>query len=72
MTTTDAGAHERLYYGFSVTHCLPVGMVGHGAAGTGTVIRPDTVRQYASEAGFGWFEVTPIENDLWRFYLLTP
>ena len=68
----DAGAGERLYYGFSVTHCLPVGMVGQGAAGTGTVIRPDTVRRYASEAGFGGFEVTPVEHDLWRFYLLTP
>lgn len=26
---------ERFYYGFSVLHCLPVGMVGEGAAGTG-------------------------------------
>ena len=35
---------ERLYYGFSILHCLPVGMVGEGAAGTGTVMRADTVR----------------------------
>ena len=34
---------ERIYYGFSVLHCLPVGMVGDGAAGTGTVMRPATV-----------------------------
>jgi 2-polyprenyl-3-methyl-5-hydroxy-6-metoxy-1,4-benzoquinol methylase len=63
---------ERLFYGFSVFHCLPVGMVGEGAAGTGTVMRADTVRRYADEAGFSSFEVLPIENDFWRFYLLRP
>jgi hypothetical protein len=63
---------ERMYYGFSILHCLPVGMVGEGAAGTGTVMRSDTVRRYAEEAGFGGFEVLPIENDFYRFYRLTP
>jgi 2-polyprenyl-3-methyl-5-hydroxy-6-metoxy-1,4-benzoquinol methylase len=63
---------ERMYYGFSILHCLPVGMVGDGAAGTGTVMRSDTVRRYAEEAGFGGFEVLPIENDFYRFYRLTP
>jgi 2-polyprenyl-3-methyl-5-hydroxy-6-metoxy-1,4-benzoquinol methylase len=63
---------ERLYYGFSILHCLPVGMVGEGAAGTGTVMRAETVRRFAEEAGFGDFEVLPIENDLYRFYRLTP
>jgi len=70
--TAPAGETERLYYGFSVFHCLPVGMVGKGAAGTGTVIRPATVRRYAEEAGFSSCEVLPIENDFWRFYLLRP
>jgi SAM-dependent methyltransferase len=68
----DAGDVERLYYGFSVLHCLPVGMVGENAAGTGTVMREDTVRGYAQQAGFAGFEVAPIENDFWRFYMLTP
>jgi 2-polyprenyl-3-methyl-5-hydroxy-6-metoxy-1,4-benzoquinol methylase len=63
---------ERFYYGFSILHCLPVGMVGEGAAGTGTVMRADTVRRYAKEAGFAGFEVLPIENDFYRFYRLTP
>jgi SAM-dependent methyltransferase len=63
---------ERLCYGFSILHCLPVGMVGEGAAGTGTVMRADTVRRYAEEAGFGGFDVLPIENDFYRFYRLTP
>ncbi len=63
---------ERLYYGFSVVHCLPVGMVGENPAGTGTVMRPETVRRYATEAGFSGFEVLPIESDFFRFYRLTP
>ncbi len=67
-----AGDVERLCYGSSVLHCLPVGMVGENAAGTGTVMREDTVRSYARRAGFADLEVAPIENDFWRFYLLTP
>jgi hypothetical protein len=63
---------ERLYYGFSILHCLPVGMVGEGAVGTGTVMRPATVDAYARDAGFAEVEVAPIENDIWRFYLLRP
>jgi 2-polyprenyl-3-methyl-5-hydroxy-6-metoxy-1,4-benzoquinol methylase len=70
--TAPASEVERLFYGFSVFHCLPVGMIGEGAAGTGTVIRADTVRRYAHEAGFSSCEVLPIENDFWRFYLLRP
>ena len=70
--TAPASEVERLFYGFSVFHCLPVGMIGEGAAGTGTVIRADTVRRYAEEAGFSSCEVLPIENDFWRFYLLRP
>ncbi len=70
--TAPADDLERFYYGFSVLHCLPVGMVGDGAAGTGTVMRADTVRRYAEEAGFRGFEVLPIENDFYRFYRLAP
>jgi 2-polyprenyl-3-methyl-5-hydroxy-6-metoxy-1,4-benzoquinol methylase len=70
--TAPGDEMERLYYGFSILHCLPVGMVGEGAAGTGTVMRADTVRRYADEAGFRGFEVLPIENEFYRFYRLTP
>ena len=45
-------------------------MVGDDPAGTGTVMRADTVRHYATEAGFTCFDVLPIDNDFWRFYLL--
>src|ERR687895_1484922 len=70
--TAPGDEMERLYYGFSILHCLPVGMVGEGAAGTGTVMRAETVRRYAKEAGFAGFDVLPIENDFYRFYRLTP
>jgi 2-polyprenyl-3-methyl-5-hydroxy-6-metoxy-1,4-benzoquinol methylase len=61
---------ERLYYGFSILSCLPSGMVGPDAAGTGTVMRADTLRRYATEAGFSRVDVLPIDNDFWRFYFL--
>lgn len=70
--TAPASERERLYYGFSILACLPSGMVGPDPAGTGTVMRADTLRRYATEAGFARVDVLPIENDSWRFYLLTP
>ena len=63
---------ERLNYGFSVLHCLAVGMAESPSAGTGTVMRPPTLRRYAAEAGFRAVEILPIENDFWRFYRLMP
>lgn len=68
----EAGEVERLYYGFSVLHCLPVGMVGDDPAGTGTVMRAGTVRGYAEAAGLTRMEIAPIDNDFWRFYVLRP
>src|SRR2546423_1549436 len=70
--TAPASEVERLYYGFSVFHCLPVGMVGENAARTGTVMRAKTVRGYADEEGFASCEGLPIDYDFWRFYLLVP
>ncbi|HEU4427056.1 MAG TPA: class I SAM-dependent methyltransferase, partial [Pilimelia sp.] len=43
---------ERLMYGFSVLICLPDGLAHPQSAGTGTVMRPDKLREYAREAGF--------------------
>lgn len=68
--TPDGNEIEPLLYGFSVLHCLPVGMVDEPATGTGTVMRPDTLEEYASEAGFSNVEVLPIENLFFRFYRL--
>ena len=61
---------ERFMYGWSALHCLPVGMVDPPAVGTGTVMRPATLRRYANEAGFNKVEILPIEHDFWRFYRL--
>lgn len=60
---------ERLNYGFSVLHCLPATRAEGTAVEAGTVLRPDTVREYAAQAGLTC-TVLPIENDLWRFYRL--
>ncbi|MEE8457333.1 MAG: methyltransferase domain-containing protein [Acidimicrobiia bacterium] len=66
----DAGEVEQLMYGFSNFICLPDGMSTPHSAGTGTVMRPDTLRRYAREAGFRDIEILPIETDTWRFYRL--
>jgi 2-polyprenyl-3-methyl-5-hydroxy-6-metoxy-1,4-benzoquinol methylase len=63
---------EGMMYGFSILHCLPVGMAEPPAAGTGAVMRPDTLRRYATEAGFRGVEVLPIDNFFFRFYRLHP
>ncbi len=63
---------ERMMYGWSVLHCLPVGMSDQPSAGTGTAMRPDTLREYTLAAGFGDVEILPIKNDFWRFYRLRP
>ncbi len=61
---------ERFFYAASVLHCLPVGRSESPSAATGTVMRPDTLRDYAREAGFTDTETLPIEHDLFRFYRL--
>ncbi|WP_205849702.1 class I SAM-dependent methyltransferase [Nakamurella flava] len=64
---------ERMLYAFSVTVCLPDGLSSSPSVGTGTVMRPDTLRRYASEAGFSDVEVLPTgEFGFWRFYALNP
>jgi SAM-dependent methyltransferase len=61
---------ERLMYTYSVLCCLPVGLADTPSAGTGTVMRTDTLRRYASDAGFADVEVLPIEHEVFRFYRL--
>ncbi len=62
---------ERYMYGFSVLHCLPVGLAEQPSVGTGTVIRESTMRKYADEAGFQRVEILPVESDFFRFYRMT-
>jgi SAM-dependent methyltransferase len=61
---------ERLMYGFSILHCLPVGMADQPSAGTGTVMRAPTLSLYAKEAGFRDVEILRVDNPLFRFYRL--
>jgi SAM-dependent methyltransferase len=68
--TPDDGGIDWMLYGFSVLHCLPVGMTAEDAAGTGTVMRCGTFERYARHAGFGRTEILPIENEFFRFYRL--
>lgn len=66
--TASGDPIERLLYGFSILHCLPVGRVAEESAETGTVMRPETFRRYAGDAGFSSVEELPIEHDMFRFY----
>lgn len=64
---------ERLMYGFSFLVCLPAGLSEEHSVGTGTVMRPDTFRRYAGEAGFKEVEILDqVEHDFLRFYQLRP
>jgi len=67
-----AGDQEVYIYGWSVMGCLASSMGDPSFAQTGAVMRPDTVRRYALEAGFDRVEVLPIEDVQWRFYRLLP
>jgi SAM-dependent methyltransferase len=63
---------ERLMYGFSLLVCLPDGLAHPRSVGTGTVMRPDTLRGYARAAGFAGVEVLSIDDfGFWRFYRLS-
>jgi 2-polyprenyl-3-methyl-5-hydroxy-6-metoxy-1,4-benzoquinol methylase len=71
--TAPGDAVERLMYGFSFLVCLPSGLSEQPSAATGTVMRPDTFRRYAAEAGFQHVEILDqVEHDFLRFYRLTP
>jgi 2-polyprenyl-3-methyl-5-hydroxy-6-metoxy-1,4-benzoquinol methylase len=61
---------ERFQYATSVLHCLPAGLVGDGAAGTGTVMRPDAVRSVARQAGFSEVLACDLDDRLHRLYRL--
>jgi SAM-dependent methyltransferase len=62
---------DRIMYGFSLLVCLPDGLAHAGSVGTGTVMRPETLRRYAREAGFSDVTTLPIDDfGFWRFYKL--
>lgn len=70
--TAPADDRERYVYGWSVMGCLGGAMGEPGTAATGAVMRPDTLRRYAADAGFERVDMFPVENDYFHFYVLTP
>lgn len=62
---------DRLMYGYSLFICLPDGLSHRPSVGTGTVMRPSTLRRYAREAGFADIRVLEDGFGFWRFYELT-
>ncbi|WP_205328191.1 trans-aconitate 2-methyltransferase [Glycomyces sp. YM15] len=68
--TDDGDLIERFQFGWSVVHCLPATMAEDPVEANGTMLRTPTLARWAQEAGFTYFQVAPIENDFWRFYLL--
>lgn len=69
--TAPADEIERFQYATSVLHCLPACLAGEDSAGTGTVMRPSTVRDYARQAGFADATVIPVDDRFHRLYRLT-
>ncbi|WP_082813044.1 class I SAM-dependent methyltransferase [Cellulomonas timonensis] len=70
--SAPASAAERLFYGYSLTVCLPDALAEEPSAGTGTVMRPDVLAGYARAAGFSGTEVLDVDHDTFRFYRLAP
>jgi len=72
LFTAPGDEIERAMYGYSVLFCLPNTRADEGSVATGTVIRPETMRRYATDAGFSRVTVLPIPNDVFRLYRLDP
>jgi 2-polyprenyl-3-methyl-5-hydroxy-6-metoxy-1,4-benzoquinol methylase len=68
--TVPTNEMERFFYAFSTMHCLAVSMQ-NGGVGTGTVMRGDTLRSYAAEAGFATVEVLDVEHPQFVLYRLS-
>jgi 2-polyprenyl-3-methyl-5-hydroxy-6-metoxy-1,4-benzoquinol methylase len=63
---------ERMMYGWSITHCLPTAMAEQPSAAIGTVIREDTVRDLAAQAGLSRVDVLDADGGFFRLYELRP
>jgi hypothetical protein len=71
--TAQGNDVEWMMYGWSVLHCLPVGMADGGGCHcgrTGTAMRTDTLWNYTKAAGFQDIEILEIDNFFFRFYRL--
>ena len=68
--TVPSNPTERFLYSFSPLHCLAVS-IQDGGAGTGTVMRADTLRDYAERAGFSTVDVLDVDHPQFRLYRLS-
>jgi SAM-dependent methyltransferase len=64
------GDFERFSYLVSVLHCLPTALAQQPSAGLGAIVREDTLKQLAADAGFASFAVAPVDHPMVRFYEL--
>jgi 2-polyprenyl-3-methyl-5-hydroxy-6-metoxy-1,4-benzoquinol methylase len=63
---------QRFFAAASVIWCTPQGRVEADSEVIGAVMRPSTLRELATEAGFGSVDTVPIEHPFWKFYRLNP
>ena len=70
--TAPASVQEQYHYAWSVIACLPAAMGDPDTAATGAVMRPATLRGYATQAGFRDTEILPVQAGTLRLYRLTP
>jgi 2-polyprenyl-3-methyl-5-hydroxy-6-metoxy-1,4-benzoquinol methylase len=63
---------ERLMYGWSIVHCLPVSLTESPSAAIGTVIRAEVITELAGAAGFAGVDVLPVDAGFFRIYRLSP
>jgi len=71
--TATGNEVEWMMYGWSILHCLPVGIADGGGcscAATGTVMRRPVLQRYAEQAGFSRLETLPIDNYFFYVYRL--
>lgn len=61
---------ERMNRAFSTLHCTPATWAESDRVVNGTVLRPQTVRDWAIEAGFTRVDQLAIEHPFWWFYRL--
>ena len=70
--TAPASVQEQYHYAWSVIACLPAAMGDPDTAATGAVMRPATLRGYATQAGFRDTGILPVQAGTLRLYRLTP
>jgi 2-polyprenyl-3-methyl-5-hydroxy-6-metoxy-1,4-benzoquinol methylase len=67
--TAPGDGLERMIYGWSIVHCLPTQMAEQPSAALGTVLREETVRELAEQAGLA-ARVVDVDGGFFRIYEL--